>query len=85
MSNSQNIYDGLAGCRDEIGAAQNISPDGLPVIPPLPERPRDLPADGAIAVCGLCGLRLQRVMGYVCHRDRCGVFPRVTCSTGAAQ
>lgn len=58
------------------------SADGLPVIPPrdpLPQRP----ADGAVAICGLCGLRVMPVMGYVCSNPRCGVFPVATCSTAA--
>lgn len=59
------------------------TPDGLPIIPPLPEPPRPRPADGAVAVCGLCGLRIGRTMGYVCYEPRCGVFPRITCGTGA--
>ena len=61
------------------------TPEGLPIIPPLPEPPAYAP-DGAIAVCGLCGLRITRVMGYVCSNPRCGVFPRVTCCStlGAA-
>lgn len=54
------------------------SPDGLPIIPGLPENVPS-PADGAVAVCGVCGLRIMPVMGYVCSNPRCGVFPRVTC------
>lgn len=52
----------------------------LPVIPPLPEPAAPPPVDGAVAVCGLCGLRITPIMGYVCSHPRCGVFPRVTCS-----
>lgn len=54
--------------------------DNLPIIPGLPE-PAPQPADGAIAQCGVCGLRIMPVMNYVCTNPRCGVFPRVTCST----
>lgn len=57
--------------------------DGLPIIPPLPDWPPPPQApDGAIAVCGQCGLRLMRVMGYVCAHPRCPVFPRVTSWSG---
>jgi len=52
--------------------------EGLPIIPPLPEMPRG-PADGAIAICGQCGLRIMPVMGYVCGNSRCPIFPQVTC------
>lgn len=54
------------------------NPDNLPVIPPIPPRPNS-PADGAIAICGECGLRILPVMGYVCGNSRCPAFPRVTC------
>lgn len=54
--------------------------DGLPIIPGrLQPMPR--PADGAVAVCGVCGLRIMPVMGYVCGNPECGVFPQVTCAT----
>jgi hypothetical protein len=33
------------------------------------------------AECGVCGLRLDQVMGYVCNNQNCVVFPQVTCST----
>lgn len=56
------------------------TPDGLPIIPPLPTLWPRAP-DGAIAVCGECGLRIQPVMGYVCGNMRCPVFLRVTCGT----
>jgi hypothetical protein len=47
--------------------------DGLPIIQPIK---RDWPTqtsapDGAIAVCGVCGLRIMPVMGYVCTRGDC--------------
>lgn len=48
----------------------------LPVIPRLPEFPT---GDGAIAICGECGLRLMPVMGYVCPNIRCPCFPRNIC------
>ena len=52
--------------------------DNPPVIPPLPECPKR-PADGAIAICGKCGIRILPVMGYSCGRTDCPVFPKVTC------
>ncbi len=54
------------------------SPDGLPIIPGFPDNIQR-PADGAVAVCGVCGLRVMPVMHYVCSNPRCGVFPKVTC------
>jgi hypothetical protein len=56
------------------------NPEGLPIIPKLPEWPKR-PADGAVAICGECGMRILQVMGYVCSRPRCPVFPNVTCGT----
>jgi hypothetical protein len=56
------------------------APDGLPIIPPLPD-PWPPAPDGAVAVCGVCGLRIMPVMGYVCPNMRCPVFPHVTCGT----
>jgi hypothetical protein len=56
----------------------HLSPDGLPIIEPLAPAGRPAP-DGAIAVCGACGLRLMPVMGYVCPRNNCPCFPRATC------
>lgn len=51
--------------------------DGLPIIPPLP-LPPTRPADGAIAQCGECGIRIPSgAWGYVCSRTRCPIFPRV--------
>ena len=49
--------------------------DNLPIIAPLPEQTPWL-ADGAVAQCGLCGLRIMPMMGYVCGKPRCGVFPK---------
>ena len=49
--------------------------DDLPVIPPLPEPP----IDGAVAICGECGIRLLSVMHYYCNHPRCPCFPRITC------
>ena len=54
--------------------------DGLPIIPGRPDV-KPSPADGAVAQCGVCGLRITLVMGYVCNNPRCGVFPQVTCAT----
>jgi hypothetical protein len=64
-----------------IETAPQKTHDGLPIIPGRPEQQPVRPADGAIAQCGVCGLRILPVMGYVCNNPRCGVFPQVTCST----
>lgn len=53
------------------------NPDNLPVIPPLPETPKR-PADGAIAICGKCGIRILPVMGYSCGHMDCPLFLKVT-------
>ena len=52
--------------------------EGLPIIPPIADKPQ-FPADGAVAICGVCGLRILPVMHYVCTEPNCGVFPKVTC------
>lgn len=61
------------------------NPDGLPVIPALPEPENDWmkrikppPADGAVAICGECGRRIGRVESYCCANIRCPVYPKVT-------
>ena len=54
------------------------NPDNLPVIQPLPE-PQKKPSDGAIAICGQCGMRIFPVMGYVCPNASCPVFMKSTC------
>lgn len=43
---------------------------GVTLIPkyPMSPMPRN---DGVIAICGECGLELQRVMGYCCPRANC--------------
>ncbi len=46
------------------------NPDGLPVIKPLPESP-NVPADGAVAICGQCGIRILKIMSYYCANPRC--------------
>ena len=52
-----------------------IGSESLPVIPRLPG-----PAtDGAVAICGECGLRIMPVMGRVCLHMRCPVFLKATC------
>ena len=56
------------------------NPEGLPIIPPR-KLPARSPADGAVAICGACGLRVLPVMGYVCGRLDCPVFCVVTCGT----
>lgn len=47
--------------------------DGLPIIGPLPDEPKKAP-DGAIAVCGECGMRIHEVMHYYCTHSNCPVF-----------
>ena len=54
------------------------NPDNLPVIEPLPARTVG-PADGAVAICGKCGMRILPVMGYVCGSIDCPVFQKFTC------
>lgn len=58
--------------------------DGLPIIKPIvPQWPKR-GQDGAIAQCGVCGLRIMPVMGYCCPRTNCPCgFGSVTCSTTA--
>ncbi len=56
---------------------QKYTDDGLPIIEPYPA-PQPSPVDGAVAVCGQCGLRIMPVMGYVCQQTRCPVFTQVT-------
>lgn len=73
--NIRTPYCGKPGC-----APPQRTQDGLPIIPGRPEQPAG-PADGAVAQCGVCGLRILPVMGYVCSNPRCGVFPQVTCAT----
>lgn len=43
----------------------------VPVIEPLPPPPPPRNPQGVIAICGQCGLEITRVMGYVCHNQRC--------------
>jgi len=51
--------------------------DGIPVILPLPEDdykpivPDPCDPNPIVAICGQCGLRISRVMGYVCPHNRC--------------
>ena len=45
---------------------------GVPLIPPLaPELPPIPKTDGTTAICGECGLHLQRSMSYMCPNPRC--------------
>ena len=62
------------------------NPDNLPVIPPLPAN-YTRPADGAIMLCGACGMRILQVMGYVCQQPDCPVIARspFTIKSQAAQ
>lgn len=50
--------------------------EGLPIIPPLPPDEPVAP-DGAVAICGECGLRIHAVMHYCCPNLRCPCFPVV--------
>lgn len=60
---------------------QTYTEDGLPIIQPIKRWPsRESAPDGAVAVCGVCGLRIMPVMGYVCQRSDCPCgFGPVTC------
>jgi hypothetical protein len=58
--------------------SDTVNEEGLPIIMPIPE-PKPMPADGAIAICGLCGLRIKAVMHYSCSYPRCPIFVKVTC------
>ena len=58
--------------------SRQYNDEGLPIIPPLPELPKT-PADGAIAICGQCGLRIKPIMGYSCSKSRCPIFPQIKC------
>ena len=73
--NIRTPYCGKAGC-----VPPQLTHDGLPIIPGRPDNPA-VPADGAVAQCGVCGLRIPMVVGYVCSNPRCGVFPQVMCAT----
>jgi hypothetical protein len=57
--------------------ATEYNPEGLPIIPPLDPMPTR-PVDGAVAICGQCGLRILPVMCYVCPSSNCPVFFKVT-------
>lgn len=70
---------GICSVTSGRGFGGVFNPDNLPVIPRLPE-PAPRPADGAVAICGACGLRILPVMGYVCGRLDCPCFLQVTCS-----
>lgn len=50
---------------------QKYTDDGLPIIHPIKNPTVPSPVDGAVAVCGQCGLRIMRVMGYVCPHANC--------------
>ena len=44
----------------------------IPIIPKLPPAdPGPYDPNPVVAICGECGLRIQRVMGYVCQHPRC--------------
>ena len=43
---------------------------GVPLVPKIVPRPPNGDT-GTVAICGECGLELQRVMGYCCPRANC--------------
>ena len=52
---------------------------GVPCIPEKPIAPEKPSDQGTIAICGACGVELQRVMCYSCPRANCPVFAKVAC------
>jgi hypothetical protein len=65
--------------------AQDTNPEGLPIIPPLNPAQQPKAADGAVAICGACGLRIYSVMGYSCPRLDCPVFMHATFAAATAK
>jgi len=49
-----------------------------PVIPWGPAYPTTIPVV-KYNFCPHCGIKLDEIMGYVCNKQRCPVFPQVTC------
>lgn len=58
-------------------AVSKINEEGLPIIGPLPDNPKPS-VDGAVAICGTCGIRIYRLMSYSCPNERCPVFSRAS-------
>lgn len=50
---------------------------GVPLIPPLPDRPLD--PNPVVAICGACGREVRQVEMYSCSRTNCPIQPRVFC------
>lgn len=52
----------------------------VPIIPPI-----NVPIDNTptynptVAICGVCGIEMKQIMGYVCPRNDCPCFTRFTC------
>lgn len=61
-------------CKEE-GCCRGSGERGVPVIPPLDKKP-DIGPNPTVAVCGVCGIELKQVMGYVCGRDDCPCFSK---------
>jgi len=47
---------------------------GVPLIPKIQPEKKPLNPEGVISVCGQCGLKIKRVMLYVCTHRNCPVF-----------
>lgn len=56
-----------------------VNDEGLPIIQPIQPTFEKIAPDGAVAICGKCGLRIGKVMGYVCGAQDCPVFLKATC------
>lgn len=51
----------------------------VPIIPPLEQTPSAPTYNPTVAICGACGIELKQVMGYVCPRNDCPCFTKITC------
>lgn len=79
VNNEGNVYKKMTYTGKKVLIEK--SEDGLPIIPPLPDDSPP-PSDGAVAICGECGMRIYPVMGYVCNNPRCPCgFGGVQCNT----
>lgn len=56
----------------------NKAKDLLPIIKSFPEFHKTEP-NGAVDVCGECGMRIKPVMGYSCPKNNCPVFRKAIC------
>lgn len=53
---------------------------GVPLIPPVsdkPWKPEDIEPNPVVAVCGQCGLKIHKTMGYNCPHPKCPLSPRI--------